>query len=178
MRKFTILFVLALALAFSISTSYGQETADETLAQGKGCQFDKSYSDLTIPYDSSSSNRSQTPLLHTIDSSVHVEQLCSRNPNWGLINSEQRLRRLYDQHRDEHLREDNAKLVSERDISLNGRLGREIVLTIPDGTQQLIRTYLNGEYYVRVIVYIKDPEKADPASIKKAMAIIDSMRLL
>ena len=178
MRKFTILFVLALALALSISTSYGQESADETLAQGKGCQFDNSYSEITIPSESSSPNRSETHLLQTIDSSVQVEQLCSRNPNWALANSEQALRRVYDHHRDDYLREDKAKLVSERDIRLNGRLGREIVLDFTDRRQQLIRTYLNGEYYVRVIVYIKDPEKADPASVKKAMAIIDSMRLL
>jgi hypothetical protein len=76
------------------------------------------------------------------------------------------LKELFDQARDEFLREAQAKLASETQISLDGHPGREIKFNIYGG-EGTLRFYMVGERFYQLGIIISDLSDKSTAEIDK-----------
>lgn len=82
----------------------------------------------------------------------------------------------YDYLRDETLKLPNTKLVTEREISLSGSLGREIVITL-NKTIITNRMYLIGNRLFQITTTISPPLTEDKEVKKDSDRFLDSFQL-
>lgn len=81
---------------------------------------------------------------------------------------------IFDDARNNALKQENGKLLSERDLNLNGHVGREFIVEAPKGVF-MDRVYLVKDRFYLISAFIP---VAQPAEKAMASKILDSFKFI
>lgn len=87
------------------------------------------------------------------------------------------LKSYYDSIRSDTLKAQPATLISERDVWINGKLGRELVVEL-DGTYSMYRFILNGKRIYQANTVVKISRKDDPTAQAMSNKFLDSFQIM